>query len=72
MSDSETSELMTTEQVAAVLNRPTGTLRQWRSLGKGPRGWFRIEGRVAYPRTEVDRYLEEAKASSPHPAPAQP
>lgn len=64
-------DLMTTAEVARLLHRPQGTLRQWRHYGKGPRGWFYVEGLVMYPRTQVEQFLADAKVSAPaHAYPA--
>lgn len=59
----EAGELMTTAEVAEALRRPQGTLRQWRHYGKGPGGWFYVEGLVMYPRREVERFLSAARAT---------
>ena len=45
------------EEVAAVVRVPIATLRYWRHLGTGPRG-FRIGRSVRYWRTEVLHWLE--------------
>jgi excisionase family DNA binding protein len=51
-------ELMSIKEVAALLRVPEATLRYWRHLGTGPRG-FRIGRSVRYWRTEVLRWLED-------------
>jgi len=56
-------ELMTMKEVAALVRVPEATLRYWRHLGKGPRG-FRVGRSVRYWRTEVALWLEE---QSRHP-----
>ena len=56
-------ELMTMKEVAALVRVPEATLRYWRHLGKGPRG-FRVGRSVRYWRTEVALCLEE---QSRHP-----
>lgn len=50
-------ELLTLKEVAAVLRVPEATLRYWRYLGNGPRG-FRVGRSVRYWRTEVALWLE--------------
>jgi predicted DNA-binding transcriptional regulator AlpA len=56
-------ELLTMKEVAAVLRVPEATLRYWRHLSKGPRG-FRVGRSVRYWRTEVASWLED---QSRHP-----
>jgi predicted DNA-binding transcriptional regulator AlpA len=51
-------ELLTMAEVAALVRVPVATLRYWRHLGTGPRG-FRIGRSVRYWRTEVALWLEE-------------
>lgn len=51
-------ELLTMAEVAALVRVPIATLRYWRHLGTGPRG-FRIGRSVRYWRTEVALWLEE-------------
>lgn len=54
---SDDDEIMTTTDVATVLKVPAGTLKQWRSTGRGPR-WFRLSERsVRYRRSDVDAWL---------------
>jgi predicted DNA-binding transcriptional regulator AlpA len=50
-------ELLTMEEVAAVVRVPIATLRYWRHLGTGPRG-FRIGRSVRYWRTGLLHWLE--------------
>lgn len=56
-------DLLTLKEVAAHLRVPEATLRYWRHLEKGPRG-FRIGRSVRYWHTEVALWLEE---QSRHP-----
>ena len=51
-------ELLTMQEVAAVVRVPVATLRYWRHLGTGPRG-FRIGRSVRYWRTEVHTWLQQ-------------
>ena len=58
-------ELLTLEEVAAVLRAPVATLRYWRHLGVGPDG-FRLGRRVVYRREDVDRWVaEQEQAQAP-------
>lgn len=50
--------LLTTNEVAARLRTPSETLRYWRAIGKGPRG-FRVGRRVLYRASDVDAWEEE-------------
>jgi hypothetical protein len=48
--------LWTTAETASYLRRPTGTIRQWRHRGFGPKG-FRVGGLIMYRRSEVLGWL---------------
>jgi hypothetical protein len=49
--------------VARLLGVKTATLAKWRYRGVGPRGWISISATlVAYPVSEVHRFLDERKA----------
>lgn len=50
--------LITGGELAAMIRRPPGTIRQWRHNGYGPRG-FKVGGRVVYRLSEVQRWLAE-------------
>ena len=56
-------ELMTIKEVATLVRVPDATLRYWRHLGTGPRG-FRIGRSVRYWRNDVVHWLDE---QSRHP-----
>ena len=56
-------ELMTLKEVATLVRVPEATLRYWRHLHTGPRG-FRIGRSVRYWRNDVIHWLEE---QSRHP-----
>jgi excisionase family DNA binding protein len=60
----ESDDLLTTAEVAAVTRAPVSTVRYWRHLGRGPRG-FRIGRRVLYRREEVLRWLAEQENADP-------
>lgn len=51
-------ELMSMKEVAELVRVPIATLRYWRHLGTGPRG-FRIGRSVRYWRAEVWAWIEE-------------
>ena len=59
-------ELLTMEEVAAVVRAPIATLRYWRHLGTGPRS-FRVGRSVRYWRSEVAAWLE-LQSNDPHAA----
>ena len=56
-------QLMTIEEVAEVLRMPVATLRYWRVLGTGPRG-FIIGRRLRYWRRDVLAWLDERRDES--------
>jgi hypothetical protein len=60
------TELLTLEEVAAVLRTPVATLRYWRHLGVGPDG-FRLGRRVLYRREDVDRWVAERQRAQSSP-----
>lgn len=54
-------DLITSKQAAELLHRSTGTLRNWRSQGKGPspiRLSDKPNGAVLYVRSEVIAFIE--------------
>jgi excisionase family DNA binding protein len=63
------AELLTTEEVAALLRVKKNTIEKWRQRpGRGPRflkfGSDGASGRVRYTREAVDEYLEKAEAKT--------
>lgn len=56
-------ELMTTDDVANVTGIPVGTLRYFRSTGKGPAS-FRLAGRVRYRRSEVLAWITDQERAT--------
>ena len=56
-------DLMTTEDVAKVTGIPVGTLRYFRSTGKGPAS-FRLAGRVRYRRSEVLGWIADQERAT--------
>jgi excisionase family DNA binding protein len=61
--DFEYDELLTVAELASLLRVPAATLRYWRHIGSGPRG-FRIGRHVRYYREDVDVWLQERRAST--------
>jgi len=51
-------ELMSITEVAELVRVPEATVRYWRHLGEGPRG-FRIGRSVRFWRTEVVQWLDD-------------
>lgn len=51
-------DLLTVAEVAALLRKPAGTLRYWRSVDRGPRS-SRIGSTVVYRRSDVEAWLAE-------------
>lgn len=56
---------LTTEEVAAKVNRSPATVRYWRAMGTGPIG-VRLGRRVAYRASDVDTWLESLRAAELH------
>jgi excisionase family DNA binding protein len=63
-STSTSDTLLSTAQLAAELGVTAGTLRNWRSAGRGPRG-ARIGGRVRYRRADVDAWVAQETERDP-------
>lgn len=55
--------LLTIEEVAELLRMPVATIRYWRVLGTGPRG-FIIGRRLRYVRQDVLDWLDEQREST--------
>lgn len=49
---------LTTEEVAAILNMPIGTLRWWRHKKEGPRS-FKLGRSVRYKKADVEAWLRD-------------
>lgn len=56
--------LMTLPELAAFLQKPEGTLYQWRSRGEGPRG-IKVGQSVRYRRRDVEAWLEQQADPAP-------
>lgn len=54
-------EYLTTADLAKRYKTAESTIRYWKHMGKGPRG-FRIGRHTLYDPAEVDRYDAEQKA----------
>lgn len=50
------TDLLTVDEAAELLRTPIGTLRYWRHLGVGPRG-FRLGRRVVYRRDDLEQWV---------------
>ena len=53
-------KLLTSNQVADMLNLPGSTLRYWRKVGVGPR-WIKLEGSVRYDVADVVAYIDRGR-----------
>ena len=54
-------KLLTVADVAEMTRLSAGTLRYWRALGEGGPASFKLGRRVMYRRTDVEKWLEEAR-----------
>jgi predicted DNA-binding transcriptional regulator AlpA len=54
-------QYMTTDELADRLRTTAGTVRYWRSLGRGPRG-TKIGRKVIYAESDVVAWLAEMQA----------
>jgi hypothetical protein len=59
----DTRSLATPQEVAEFLQKPTGTLRQWRHLGIGPQ-YLKIGRDVRYRWEAVERWLDGQKPAA--------
>lgn len=55
---------LTTEELSAYLKVPVGTLRFWRSKGRGPEG-AKVGRRWLYRRDDADRWFDQQKQRPP-------
>lgn len=62
MGDRPPDELLTLEEVAAILKVPVTTLRKWRTAGTGPRG-FRVGKYVRFRRSAVEQFIQEKETT---------
>jgi predicted DNA-binding transcriptional regulator AlpA len=54
-------KLLTTEEVAEIFRTEPATVRWWRHVGRGPRG-FKVGRRVLYREADVAAWAEAAHA----------
>lgn len=59
----DTSLVMTTAEVSTEFKVPVGTLRYYRSAGRGPRS-FRLAGRVRYRRADVLAWIAQQEQAT--------
>jgi len=59
-----TSRLMTTKQVADLLQVPVATLYRWRYYRDGPSA-FRVGRHLRYRETEVESWITQQEAKQP-------
>ncbi len=60
-------DYMTTDEVGEHFRAPAGTVRYWRHIGYGPKG-FKVGRRVLYPVAEVRRFEDELRRGDGVPA----
>ena len=51
-----TADLLTTEEVSAIVRAPVASVRYWHHMGKGPKS-FKIGRRRLYKREDVETWL---------------
>ncbi len=56
-------ELLTITEAADLVRAPVATLRYWRHLGTGPRG-FRLGRRVLYRRDDLHDWIAQQRAET--------
>lgn len=60
-------DLLTVDEVAALVRLPAGTLRSWRCQSKdkpqGPRS-FKLGRRVVYSRADVEAWIEQQRETT--------
>ena len=49
-------QLLTPKQASELLNVPQGTLRSWRSRGRGP-AYIKVEGQARYSVSDLQDYI---------------
>ena len=58
-----TADLLTTAEVAEIARTSPETVRYWRHVGTGPKG-FKVGRRVLYRAQEVQSWLDGLQAAS--------
>lgn len=61
LDDQSLDELLTLDEVAAILKVPPGTVRKWRAEGAGPQG-FRVGKYVRFRRSAVEQFIRERES----------
>jgi predicted DNA-binding transcriptional regulator AlpA len=56
-------EIWLLEETSQHTHVPKATLRYWRQIGEGPKS-FRIGGRVAYKRSDIEAWIEKQYAAT--------
>jgi excisionase family DNA binding protein len=56
-------ELLTLKEASARLRVPVGTLRKWRSQGRGPKS-VKLGRHVLYDEEDLDRWVLEQKGDA--------
>jgi hypothetical protein len=54
------ADYLTTEELAGVCRTAPATVRYWRHIGKGPKG-FKVGRRVLYAREDVAEFIALAR-----------
>ena len=57
MNDNHDDDLLDERAAADYLQKPAGTLQQWRYLGKGP-AYFKLGRSVRYARSDLREFLD--------------
>jgi hypothetical protein len=57
------TNLLLTAEVADILRVPVGTLRYWRSVGRGPAS-FKLGATVVYRRSAIDAFIDAQEAAT--------
>lgn len=58
------TKYLTTDEVADLCRTSSETVRYWRHIGRGPRG-FKLGRRVLYAVEDVEQWIDEAQRSHP-------
>ena len=61
--NADDDQLLTPDEVSQLLSIKPGTLRQWRSQGRGPT-YTHVGRFVRYPRAELRAYLEAGRVTT--------
>jgi predicted DNA-binding transcriptional regulator AlpA len=59
----DTTDLLTTGEVAVITRAPASTLRYWRHVGTGPRS-FRLGRLVVYRRDDVLNWIQHCEQTT--------